>query len=116
MIPSEGEFTVARNGSITFTPQDGFVGRTSPIIYIVWDSAGIPTQASLTVDVDPAVAASGEPRTDPSGINSLLAGLLPGSRDTSIVFGTVVLLLLFAGVVAMWIGVRMEQDRRLWED
>ncbi|MCT1385334.1 hypothetical protein M4D54_06795 [Brachybacterium sp. p3-SID1565] len=116
VIPSEGEFTVARNGSITFTPQDGFVGRTSPIIYIVWDSTGIPTQASLTIDVDPAVAASGQPRTDPSGINSLLAGLLPGSRDTSIVFGTVVLLLLFAGLVAMWIGVRMEQDRRLWED
>ncbi|MFQ6484042.1 Ig-like domain-containing protein [Brachybacterium epidermidis] len=116
VIPSEGEFTVARNGSITFTPEDGFVGRTSPIIYIVWDSTGIPTQASLTIDVDPAVAASGQPRTDPSGINSLLAGLLPGSRDTSIVFGTVVLLLLFAGVVAMWIGVRMEQDRRLWED
>lgn len=115
VIPSEGEFTVAQNGSITFTPEEGFVGRTSPITYIVWDDAGIPAQASLTIDVDPT-AAGGQSRTDPSGINSLLAGLLPGSRATSVVFGTVVLLLLFAGTVSMWIGARMEQDRRAWED
>lgn len=116
VVPSEGEYSVAQNGSITFTPEEGFVGRTSPIIYVVWDSQGIPTQASLTIEVDPAVAGGGEPRTDPSGINSLLAGLLPASRSTSVVFGTVVLLLMFAGVISLWIGSRMELDRRDWED
>lgn len=116
VIPSQGEFQVGANGSITFTPKEGFVGRTSPVIYLVWDEAGIPAQARLIVEVDPEATGGTEARTDPSGINSLLAGLLPGSRSTSVVFGTVVLLLLFSGAVALWIGARMEIDRRDWED
>lgn len=116
VVPSQGEFQVGANGSITFTPKEGFVGRTSPVIYLVWDEAGIPAQARLIVEVDPEATGGTEARTDPSGINSLLAGLLPGSRSTSVVFGTVVLLLLFSGAVALWIGARMEIDRRDWED
>lgn len=116
VVPSQGEFQVGANGSITFTPKEGFVGRTSPVIYLVWDEAGIPAQARLIVEVDPEATGGTEARTDPSGINSLLAGLLPGSRSTSVVFGTVVLLLLFSGAVALWIGSRMEIDRRDWED
>ncbi|MFC5277135.1 hypothetical protein [Brachybacterium sacelli] len=49
-------------------------------------------------------------------INSLLAGLMPSAPSTAMVFGTLVLLLLFGGGVALWIGTRMEADKRDWED
>ena len=116
LIPDEGEYTVGDNGAITFTPQAHFTGRTSPITYEVVDSEGVPATASLVVDVDPDLAAQGESGSEVSGINSLLVGLMPASTGTSVVFGTIVLLLIFGGVVSLWIGLRMEADRRTWED
>ncbi|WP_114853535.1 hypothetical protein [Brachybacterium sp. YJGR34] len=116
VIPGEGEYTVGANGAITFTPEQGFTGRTTPIAYHVRDSAGIPATANLVVDVDPEFAASTEQGADVAGINSLLVGLTPASPGTAIVFGTIVLLLLYSGGVSLWIGLRMEADRRAWED
>lgn len=68
------------------------------------------------VDVDPDLSATAEPVIEVSGINSLLVGLMPGSPGTPVLFGTLVLLLLFGGGVSLWIGLRMETDRRAWED
>ena len=84
--------------------------------YHVLDSAGVPVQATLVVDVDPDLNAGEESAIPVSGINSLLVGLMPGSSGTSVLFGTLVLLLLFGGGVSLWIGLRMEADRRAWED
>ena len=116
VIPGEGEFTVSGNGAVTFTPEEGFSGRTSTITYHVVDSTGIPASASLAVDVDPGLAAAGEPGPEVSGINSVLAGLMPSSPSTALVFGTIVMLLLFGGAISLWTGTRSEVDRRDWED
>ena len=116
MVPGEGTFTVGETGTVTFEPVEGFTGRTSPVDYHVLDSAGVPVQATLVIDVDPDLTAGEEPVTQVSGINSLLVGLMPGASGTSVLFGTLVLLLLFGGGISLWIGLRMESDRRAWED
>lgn len=116
VMPGEGTYTVAENGSISFQPEPDFLGRTTPVEYQVLDSEGIPATATVVVEVDPQVAAAGEQRPEVGGINSLLVGLMPSSPSTSMVFGTIVLLLIFAGGVSLWIGWRMEVDRRTWSD
>lgn len=116
VIPGEGEFTVSGNGAVTFTPEEGFSGRTSTITYHVVDSTGIPARASLAVDVDPGLADAGDSGPEVSGINSVLAGLMPSSPSTALVFGTIVMLLLFGGAISLWTGTRSEVDRRDWED
>lgn len=116
LVPGEGEYTVAGNGAVTFVPEEGFTGRTTVITYHVVDSAGIPVRANLVVDVDPDLTAAAAAGSEVSGINSLLIGLMPSSPSTAAVFGTVVMLLIFGGGVSMWIGLRMEADRRAWED
>lgn len=116
LIPGEGAFAVGDNGTVTFEPVEGFTGRTTPITYHVRDSAGVPVSATLTVDVDPDLSAAADPVVEVSGINSLLVGLMPGSSGTPVLFGTIVLLLLFGGGVSLGIGLRMETDRRAWED
>lgn len=116
LIPGEGEYTVAGNGAVTFVPEEGFTGRTTVITYHVVDSAGIPARANLVIDVDPDLTAAPTAGSEVSGINSLLIGLMPSSPSTAAVFGTVVMLLIFGGGVSLWIGMRMEADRRAWED
>lgn len=116
VIPGEGEYTVSGNGAVSFTPEKGFTGRTTAITYHVTDSAGIPTSASLVVDVDAGLAAGEEQGPQTTGINSLLVGLMPDSPSTALVFGTIVMLLLFGGAVSLWTGTRIELDRRDWED
>lgn len=116
VVPGEGTYRVAENGAIRFEPVEGFVGRTSPIAYFVRDSGEIPAGATLLIDVSPEYAVAADPGEDPTGINSLLAGLMPASSATSAVFGTIVMLLLFAGGAALVIGISMEADRRRWED
>lgn len=116
VIPSEGTYTVNANGAVTFTPAEGFVGRTTPITYHVRDSEGIPTTAGLVVEVDRNLTGAADTGHEVSGINSLLAGLMPSAPATAMVYGTIVLLLLFGGGIALWIGTRMEADRRAWQD
>lgn len=116
VIPGEATYTVAANGSITVSPVPGFTGATEAIEYTVEDEDGVPASATLSIEVDPGGAVVDGARTEPSGINSLLVGLLPSSQSTSVVFGTIVLLLVFGGGVSLAIGLRMERDRRDWED
>ena len=116
VIPGEGEFAVSGNGAVTFAPEEGFTGRTNTIIYQVTDSAGIPASANLAVDVDAGLAEGAEQGPQTGGINSLLVGLMPESPSTALVFGTIVMLLLFGGAVSLWTGARIEADRRDWED
>ncbi|MGY5765537.1 Ig-like domain-containing protein [Brachybacterium sp. DNPG3] len=116
VIPDEGIYTVTANGSISFMPEDGFTGRTTSIDYLVRTESGVPVEASLSIEVDPTLADTGSTRADAGGINSLLVGLMPGSPGTAVVFGTIVVLMLFGGAVSLWIGVAMERDRRTWDD
>ena len=116
VIPGEGEFAVSGNGAVTFTPEEGFTGRTTTVTYHVTDSAGTPASASLAVDVDAGLVAGEEQGPQTAGINSLLVGLMPDSPSTALVFGTIVMLMLFGGAVSLWTGARIETDRRDWED
>jgi len=116
VIPGEGTFAVMANGAVTFMPEDGFFGRTTPIQYEVLDATGNTTSANLVVEVDRTLAGTEESAKQVTGINALLAGLMPSAPATSLVFSTIVTLLLFGGGVALWIGLRMENERRRWED
>lgn len=109
VMPGEGVFSVANDGAVTFTPIEGFIGRTSSIAYEVKDARGVPSTAYLQVEVDPAAAPSNSNGQGPTtGISTLLAGTLPAYPKTSLAFGTVVMLLIVSGAASLWIGRRME--------
>ena len=111
VIAGEGVYTVGSGGAVTFTPADGFVGTTTSIDYVVRDTEGVPSRARLQVTVDPTVSPTTTQRTDSRiGINTLLAGILPGA-PTALTYGTIVMLLISAGVASLWIGHRMGADR-----
>ncbi len=111
VVPGEGTYTVRGDGVLTFAPAADFRGRTSPIEYRVTDAAGIAVTASVTVDIDPQSPVI-EMRRDSGGINSMLEGLRAPRTSTFTVFSTFAALLLFSGAVSLWIGARMESDRR----
>ena len=51
IVPGQGTFRVTPNGSVTFTPQPGFVGTTPAITYRVTDSLGRTATSTITVIV-----------------------------------------------------------------
>ncbi|WP_344358630.1 Ig-like domain-containing protein [Brachybacterium phenoliresistens] len=115
-IPDEGVFTIGNDGVLSFQPAAGFVGTTPRIDYLVTDSAGVVSRGTFAVEVDPEAESGAATPQDTAGINTVLAGLLPGAASTAVVFGAVVGLTLFAGGTMLWIGTRMEIDRRTWKD
>lgn len=115
-IPDEGVFTIGNDGVLSFQPAAGFVGKATRIDYLVTDSAGVVSHGTFTVEVDPGAESRTASPQDTAGINTVLAGVLPGAASTAVVFGAVVALTLFAGGAMLWIGTRMEIDRRTWKD
>lgn len=111
VIPGEGTYSVRDDGVLVFAPAEDFRGRTSPIEYRVADAAGIAVTAAVTVDIDPQSPVS-EMQRDSGGINSMLEGLRAPRTSTFTVFSTFAALLLFSGAVSLWIGGRMESERR----
>lgn len=62
-VPGEGTWTVDRaSGLVTFTPEQGFTGTTSPVTYQVSDEGGETATAPVTVTVA-AVAPTAAPDT-----------------------------------------------------
>ncbi|UQN28050.1 Ig-like domain-containing protein [Brachybacterium kimchii] len=117
VVPGEGEYQVGSDGVLRFTPARGFRGRTTSISYTVQDAEGVQYRANVSVQVDPQLASASDPRGDSSaGINTMLSGLMPSATSTSAVFLTIVVLMGFAGVISLFIGARMESDRRTWKD
>src|SRR5690606_20357011 len=55
-IPNEGAYVVdPATGEVTFTPEDGFTGVTTPITYTVADTDGaVSNPATITVTVNNA--------------------------------------------------------------
>ncbi|RYB93817.1 tandem-95 repeat protein [Nocardioides oleivorans] len=52
-IDGQGVFTIAPDGAVTFEPEPGFRGVTTPAAYTVDDSVGNPTGSTITITVDP---------------------------------------------------------------
>lgn len=111
VIPGEGVYRLGVDGVLTFTPDAAFRGRTTPIEYSVEDAAGIASTASVSIDVDPQAPVT-QIRRDSGGINSMLEGIRVTRTSTFTVFATFAALLVFSGAVSLWIGRRMEADRR----
>jgi CshA-type fibril repeat protein len=57
-VAGQGTWRVNSDGTVTFTPAEGFSGRTSPVGYRVSDTNGVVTTASITVVVAAGPAAS----------------------------------------------------------
>jgi CshA-type fibril repeat protein len=72
-VPNEGTYTVNADGTITFDPLPTFRGTASPVKYVVADTTGQVTGATIT----PTVAAPGVPVANPES-----KAVIPGSTAT----------------------------------
>ncbi|MEP4652790.1 MAG: tandem-95 repeat protein, partial [Ilumatobacter sp.] len=100
VVPGEGSYVFADDGTVTFAPADGFSGVTSPVVYTVRDSNGETATASIQVTVQPGPAARPDtasvPQNTPVTIDvlgndtpSANVDATPGSFDpASVVFPT----------------------------
>ena len=80
VVPGEGTWTVEDDGSITFTPEDGFTGDPTPIEYTAEDENGTPATATVTIDyVDPLPV--------PEATDDVSEGNEPGTPVTVDVLG-----------------------------
>jgi CshA-type fibril repeat protein len=116
VVPGEGTYTVGTDGVLMFRPDDGFVGRTTPIQYVVTDSSGTPAAATVSIQVDPQYKFPVASDAQTGGINSLLNGLMPKSPSSMLGYVAIFVVVLYAGATSLWIGGRMETDRRTWKD
>lgn len=110
-VPGEGTYSVDRAGVLTFAPENSFTGTASPLEYSVEDAAGVRVSAGISVYVDPQTPMA-PVGIRPGGINSTLAGLRITGSPTFSVFATFAALLAFSGIASLWIGGRMESERR----
>ena len=55
VIPGEGTYTVAPDGTVTFTPEKGFTGKGTGVTVKRVDKNGTPTTATYTPTVTPVV-------------------------------------------------------------
>ncbi len=52
-VPGEGTYSVDEGGNVTFTPEAGFTGETTPVPYTVKDNDGlVSNRANITVNVE----------------------------------------------------------------
>jgi CshA-type fibril repeat protein len=97
-VAGEGTFVVHADGTVTFTPEPGFSGATTPVTYRVADTNGTTAEAVLVVTVGAPPAASDDNAVTPHDTPVTLHPLgndtagddgagLPGSLDAaSVVF------------------------------
>ena len=80
-VLGEGTYTVNTNGTVTFDPLPTFTGTASPVKYIVADSTGQVTNATITptVAVPPAPSATNNVSTGPFDTNQIIS---PMANDT----------------------------------
>ena len=112
VVPRQGVYEVEADGIISFTPEPGFIGSTTPIEYTVLDTAGMESQGWVTFDVDPTVPVAEDSRPAAGAYGTLLTPLTRLSSASAVGYAAVTLLTAFAGLTSLWIGVRMEKDRR----
>jgi CshA-type fibril repeat protein len=72
-VAGEGTYTVNANGTVTFDPLPSFTGLASPVKYVVADSTGQVTGATIT----PTVSLPGAPTATPES-----KAVIPGGTAT----------------------------------
>ncbi|MFD6053963.1 CshA/CshB family fibrillar adhesin-related protein [Agromyces sp. NPDC060279] len=78
-VPGEGVWHVNDDGTITFTPEEGFTGDPTPIVYEVADEKGEPSRGNVTVTYLP-VAADDESHGNTQG-ESVTVNVLENDSD-----------------------------------
>ncbi|NEQ41362.1 MAG: tandem-95 repeat protein, partial [Okeania sp. SIO3I5] len=65
-VPGEGSYTVDDAGNVTFTPEAGFSGVTTPITYTIQDNLGaVSNQANISIEVTETGQLEGDSTTTP---------------------------------------------------
>ncbi|MGD9958025.1 Ig-like domain-containing protein [Nocardioides sp.] len=82
VVVGEGTWTVEGNGTVTFTPVDGFSGETTPATYRVADDNGTTATARLTVTVGRPAGPTAAPDTETTRQNVDVT-LDPLTNDTA---------------------------------
>jgi CshA-type fibril repeat protein len=98
LVTTEGTWQVNADGTVTFTPADGYTGTTAPVEYQITDSTGDTDTANLTVTVRPGPSATPDSATTNQGVPVDLSPLAndtpsqnPDGTDGSFVTSTLVL-------------------------
>jgi uncharacterized repeat protein (TIGR01451 family) len=68
VVAGEGTWVVNPDGTVTFTPEDGFSGTATPVQYRVSDTNGTPVAARLAVTVGALPAASDDTGRTPQNV------------------------------------------------
>jgi CshA-type fibril repeat protein len=84
-VVGEGTYTVNTNGTVTFDPLPTFTGTASPVKYVVADSTGQVTNATITptVLVPPAPSATNNVSSGAFDTNQLISPLANDSFSAS---------------------------------
>ncbi|WP_435748314.1 Ig-like domain-containing protein [Microbacterium sp. PMB16] len=67
-VDGEGVYTLRDDGTVTFTPDAGFSGATTPVGYTIFDENGTPATAALSVTVRPGPAVAPDTDTTPQNV------------------------------------------------
>jgi len=59
VLAGEGTYLVQADGSVAFTPEPGFQGRSGPVPYTVLDANGTAASSVMTLTVEPKVTMTG---------------------------------------------------------
>jgi uncharacterized repeat protein (TIGR01451 family) len=81
-VAGEGTYDVDADGTITFTPADGFEGVTTPVTYRVADTNGTTATAVLSITVTDGPRAAADADTTPQDVDvtvSVLGNDTPGA-------------------------------------
>lgn len=89
--PTEGEYLAGTNGTITFTPQATFTGKTRGVLYSIADTAGNRTSNSYIPMVVAAIPSPEEPKDNPpvAACTEFDEGIALRDRSATIYYGSV---------------------------
>lgn len=74
-VPREGAWVVLGDGTVRFTPADGFSGATSPVVYRIEDANGTHDTATLSVTVRPGPVPAADAASTPQNVTVTLSPL-----------------------------------------
>jgi LPXTG-motif cell wall-anchored protein len=86
-VAGEGVYTLSDDGTVTFTPADGFSGASTPVRYTIFDENGSSATAALAVTVRPGPIAGPDTESTPQNVPVTVA-VLGNDRSGQLADGT----------------------------